>query len=52
MGWMDGDYIALLDADDKELQRFKDPMDAVLHCKVQGHRLIDILNQLTDMECG
>ena len=52
MGWMDGDYIALLDANDRELQRFSDPMDAILHCEVQGHKLIDLLDQLTDMECG
>jgi len=31
MGWMDGVPIALLDADDNELQRFEDPMDAVHH---------------------
>lgn len=31
MRWMDGVPIALLDADDNELQRFEDPMDAVHH---------------------
>ena len=52
MGWMDGVPIALLDADDNELQRFEDPMDAVLHCTIEGHRLLDILEEITDMECG
>ena len=52
MGWMDGDYIALLDAQDNELQRFSDPMDAVLHCEIDGHRLLDIMEEITDIECG
>lgn len=51
IGWMDGDYIALLDAQEQELQRFSDPMDAVLHCTLQGHKLLDVLADITDMEC-
>ena len=51
-GWMDGDYIALLDARDNELQHFSDPMDAVLHCEIDGHRLLDIMEEFSDIECG
>ena len=52
MGWMDRVPIALLDADDNELQRFEDPMDAVLNCTLEGHKLLDIMEEFTDMECG
>ena len=52
MGWMDGVPIALLDADDNELQRFEDPMDAVLHCEIDGRKLLDIMEDFTDIECG
>ncbi|MBQ9309786.1 MAG: hypothetical protein IJ222_02860 [Bacteroidales bacterium] len=52
VNWGDADIYELRDADGKTLQSFSDPMDAVQHCEVQGHRLMDILDQLTDMECG
>lgn len=52
LGWMDGDHIALLDANDKELQLFTDPMDALMRSEVDGHKLLDILADITDIECG
>ena len=52
LGWMDGKHIALLDADDKEIQRFSDPIDALRSCVIAGDRLLDILADVTDMECG
>lgn len=52
MGWMDQAPIALLDAEGNELRRFEDPMDALLHCAIGGHRLLDVLEDITDIECG
>lgn len=52
LGWMDGDYIALLDANDNELQQFNDPIDALRNCVVAGNKLLDILADVTDIECG
>ena len=52
MGWMDGVPIALLDADNKEFQHFGGSMDTFLHCEVDGRKLLDIMEELTDIECG
>jgi len=52
LGWMDGDHIALLDANDNELQRFSDPIDALRNCVIAGYNLLDILADVTDIECG
>lgn len=51
-GHADGNPIVLLDSDDKEIQRFSDPMDALRHCTIAGHRLLDIMDLVTDIECG
>lgn len=48
----DGDYFALLNESGKELQSFDDEMDAILRCEIDGKKLIDILDDLTDLECG
>lgn len=48
----DGDYFALLDENGKELQCFDDEMDAVLRCEIDGKKLIDLLDDVTDIECG
>ena len=52
LGWMDGECIALLDAKGNEIQRFSDPMDALLHCVIGDDKLLEILADITDMECG
>ena len=52
MGWMDGFPIALLDADNKELQCFTDPVDALRRCEINGRKLLDIMGDFTDIECG
>lgn len=52
LGWMDGDRIALLDKNAEELQRFLDPIDAIQHCQISGYKLLDILSDITDIECG
>ena len=52
LGYADGYPLALLDAEEKELQRFDNPMDAVRNCTIQGHKLLDILDDITDIECG
>ncbi len=51
LGPADGGPIALLDSEGKQLQSFKDPMDAVMNCTIQGHRLMDIMDEISDIEC-
>lgn len=52
IGWMDGVPVALLDADDNELQRFEDPMDAILQCVINGRKLLGFMEDFSDIEYG
>ncbi len=51
LGPADGGPIALTDSEGKHLQQFNGPMDAVLHCEINGHKLIDVLDEISDIEC-
>lgn len=52
IGAADGIPLALLDDKDKVIQRFTDPIDAICHCMIEGKNLLDILADITDIECG
>lgn len=47
----DSDHAALTDENyTKEFQVFKDPMDLIKNLEIDGHKLIDIIDDLEDVE--